>query len=168
MNVPCEWAPNTPEYERIKEAVLNNDIDAFTKAYSRRINLNALYGDGREGRGLIHMAAALGHCDVIHCLKARGANISLQSREEFGSCTPLFLAASIADYHTVWLLYFFGAHPLLDGPDDETILSVVLRDVTQVEQRHLNVINLLLDRGLDINRRASEIGPTIVLSPSPT
>ena len=48
------------------------------------------------------------------------------------------------------------------GPNDNTILSAVLPDGVHVKQNHINIITLLLDRGFDVNARASAYGPTVV------
>ena len=167
MDTPCEWAPSeSQEYRRVYDAVIKGDRRALQAAWTRDNRPNVLYGGDSEGRSLLHYAAARGYHAIVNFLLVRGANVNVQSRNQFGSCTPLFDAANGAHYEAVQRLLDAGADIRATGPDDETVLSTVLRSVPVAETRHWRVITLLLDHGIDINARATQFGSTVVSSPT--
>lgn len=153
---------NVLRYLQIKKAVLDDDVEAFDRAYDQNTDLNILYGESQEARSLLHFAAAAGNDKIISKLIQLGANVNILSRSQHGGCTPLFEAASIADYWSMWILITNGADIKATGPGDETILGVVLKNTQVVEQRHNDILNFLFAQGVDVSYRASRTGPSIV------
>ena len=144
-------AANAGDTQRITRLVEDSNID-----------LNALYGDGFEGRTMLHEAAAHGREDTIRFLLDHDVAVDLLDRDQFGCTTPLFHAARTVKYGAMQMLLDAGADITVKGPNDDTIASAVLRDGVKVTQEHINCMKLLLDRGFDVNTRASEYGATVV------
>jgi Ankyrin repeats (many copies) len=168
----CTWVKeDDPEYGPLMQAVREGDVHHVEAALKPNMNVNAMYGDGFEGKTVLHQAAFQGHVDVIHYLLAHGAEVNVFDRDQFGNCTPLFSAARRAQVDAVRVLLDAEAdmEPTTQAEGvEETILSVVLWDLQKVTQRNIDTIVLLLDSGADINARPNEYGPTVVSLTEPS
>jgi ankyrin repeat protein len=60
------------------------------------------------------------------------------------------------------LLLDHGANPKAIGEMDDTALHMVLRSALRVDSAYIETIKLLLDRGLEIDALAPEMGGTVV------
>lgn len=163
MDKDSVWAAaDSVDDEILKQAAESGDSQRVEAALKQNININALYGDGSEGQALLHLAAGRGQVDVIRTLLAHGARVDISDRDQFACTTPLFYAAHAAQVDAVRVLLDAGADMNVTGPVDDTVLSAVLWDARLVNQRHIDTIILLLDRGVDINARTSPYGATVV------
>ena len=158
------WAPaESEEYRLFRLAAVQGDTQRLTSALlNPSINVNALYGDGFEGFTVLHEAAAHGHGDVIQVLLDHGVPVDVYDKNQFGCSTPLFYAAQSAQVDAARILLDAGADINIKGPNDGTVGSAVLLDAVRIDQNHLDFITLLLDRGFDVNARASSYGPSVV------
>ncbi len=148
--------------QRVKQAVIDGDVQQLEAARTSQVNLSALYGDEFEGHTLLHEAAWRGHVDVVRHLLLHGVPVDIHNRDQFGDSTALFWAAQEAQVGTVRALLDAGADPTVSGPNKDMVLSAVLWHPVPTEQRHLETITLLLNRGVDVNRRVSDYGATVV------
>jgi Ankyrin repeats (3 copies) len=164
MKRECNWVPaDHTQYEALKKAVVDGDVQRVAAALKSELDVNAMYGDGFEGDTVLHKGAWLGHVDVIRYLLAHGAEVDVRNRDQFGNGTPLFSAARAGHVEAVRVLLDAGADMNATEVEDETILTVPLWDDRKWSQGHADTIVLLLDRGADINaRRGPDWGPTIV------
>lgn len=128
------------------------------------VDITILYGDEFEGRTVLHDAPPKGHVDVIRYLLAHGEPDDGHDEIQYGISTPLFYALRSARIDAVRTLLNVGPNVNIVGPNGDNVLSVVLQGGrgVQVKQKHVDTITLLVDRGLDINRRANEFGGTLV------
>lgn len=166
---PLWVPPDSQVYMDLWKAVESQDLDALTVALQPDLNINNLYGseDDMEGRTLLHHAAEKGSAEVVHCLLDHGATVDSLSVDRFGPETPMHVAASMARPDVLTVLLDAGADinkvDIQAGRGGNALHLVLLRK-TKIEQRHLDTINLLLDRGIDIRSRAEweQEGATIV------
>lgn len=158
------WAPSDSEdYRTLRQAAVEGDTQRLaTIVKDKNIDLHALYGDGFEGRTLLHDAAAQGREDTIRFLLDHGVAVDVLDMDQFGCTTPLFYAARNVRIDAIRILLDAGADITVKGPNDNTVGSAVLPDAVTVTQDHIVSMELLLDRGFDVNTRASEYGPTVV------
>ena len=164
MMAEPRWAPlDSEDYKLFHQAADEGDTQRLaTLVKDRDIDVNALYGDGIEGRTLLHEAAAHGREDTIVFLLDHGVAVDILDRDQFGCTTPLFHAARKVQFEAMRILLEAGADINVRGPNDSMAGSAVLPDAVTVTQDHIRSIELLLDWGFDVNARASEYGATVV------
>ena len=162
MGQTPRWAPSDANYQAVRRAVEAGDLDKVTDALTSDTDINALHGDGFEGQTLLHEAAARGHAEILRYLLGRGPDVDALDCDQFGRSTPLFWAARVAQAESVKVLLDAGAGLETSGPNDDSVLSVVLRGTREVTQRHFDTISVLLERSIDINYRVSPNGLTVV------
>ncbi|KAI9777667.1 MAG: hypothetical protein M1816_004610 [Peltula sp. TS41687] len=116
-----------------------------------KIDVNALKGDGDEGQTALHIASANGHLEMVRWLLAHGADVSIYDRDPFGSAAALHFAACGAHVEVIRAFLDAGAEQRERGPLGGA-----------VEDRHIQAIMLLLDRGADVLARDEEMGDTVL------
>ncbi|KAL8649890.1 MAG: hypothetical protein Q9226_005384 [Calogaya cf. arnoldii] len=116
-------------------------------------------GESNEGLAAIHLAARHGHTETLRLVLARGADVNLRSHDEE---TALNYAAYKAQTPAVKLLLDAGADINLwsRASRDElyTSLFSVLRNKIRITPEAIEVIELFLDRGFDIDASLGEFG----------
>ncbi len=163
MDENAIWAPaDSEEYQLFWQAAVNGDKAQLATALKPNIDVNALFGDGFEGHSVLHETSVRGHVDVLRYLLSHGAALDILDKNQFGCSTPLYYAAKCAQVGATRVLLDARADITVKGPNDNTILSAVLPDSVQVTQSQIDTIAILLDRGFDVNARASINGPTVV------
>lgn len=160
--VEAVWAADRPDYNAYFEAISAGDLDSTKAALNSNINVNALRGDGMEGETALHIAAGAGHVDIVEFLIANGAIIDIRNRFRDGENTPLLQAAFSCRARVVEILLDNGADIKAVGEMQRTSLLHVLWNVPHVEAKHIEMIELLLDRGHDPYSDNIETGGTIV------
>ena len=159
------WAPeDSDEYRAFRQAVIDGDIERVKATMKPSIDINAFHGDGGEGRTVLHEAAREGHVEIIRFLLAHGADINVHDRDQINDNTPLINAARVPWVDAVRVLLDAGADIKARSYEMGSVLHAVLWNASKVDERHVETINLLLDRGLDINDNAPYGGGTIVSS----
>ena len=156
------WATESADYKTFFDAVTNGHLQEVKASLNSNINLDALLGDGLEGDAALHIAVAKNHVDIVQLLLARGAFVDVPAVSHFGLTTPLHVAANCALPTLVNLLLDHGANTNAIGEMDGTALHMVLRSTLRVDSAHIETIKLLLDRGLEIDALALELGGTVV------
>ena len=160
-NIFCALSDNS-DYRKLRQAATDGNVQHVEEAVKTGIDINALYGDGQEGRRVLHMAASTGHVDVIRGLLANGADINGCDLDRAGNSTPLFKAALCTRVEATRALITAGANIHARGFENGTALNAVLWTKTKIQQSHIDIICLLLDHGADVNSEASECGGTVV------
>lgn len=159
-------------YKTFYDAVTSGDLPALKAALESDVDVNALYGDEPiDGWTALHAATAAGRVEVIKTLLAHGAEVDARAPDQHpegnGDETPLFYAARAACPEAVRALLDAGADVSFrsSGWCSHTALNLVLREcetarmddyTVKAEQRHIDIIKLLLDAGADINHTPSE------------
>ncbi|KAI4112929.1 MAG: hypothetical protein LQ338_008254 [Usnochroma carphineum] len=153
---------DSAEYEELFDAATNGDIERLEAALLPSMNVNALEADHAYGRAALHIAADWGNVTAIHFLLAHGANVNL--RDSDGE-TPLHWAAFSARLDAIRALIDAGADINLQAPDyGFTALHNVLKHKNAVTPLQIQTIELLLDRGLDLNADTESWGSAIAAS----
>ena len=150
------------EYEELFNAAseVDVDIERLKNALLPSLNINALEADRLQGRAALHMAAQSGNVSAIKFLLAHGAKVDLRNSE---GETPLHEAAFAAHPEAIRALLDAGADiNLPTGDYSYTALHNVLKYKNTVTPTQIETIELLLDRGLDLNAEADSWGSTLV------
>lgn len=151
---------DSAEYEELFNAASEGDIQRLETALLPSLNVNALEADRLQGRAALHMAAQSGSVPAIHFLLAHGAKVDLRNSE---GETPLHEAAYAAHPEVIRALLDAGADiNLPTGDYSFTALHNVLKHKNTVTPKQIETIELLLDRGLDVNAEADSWGSTLV------
>jgi len=159
-NNPIRAPENSVEYETLFDAANDGDIDRLEAALLPSININALEADPFQGRASLHVAAQSGNVTAIHFLLAHGAEVDLRNSE---GETPLHEAAYWARPEAIRALLDAGADASRPTGDySYTALHNVLKHKYSVTPTQIETIELLLDRGLDLNAKADSWGSTLV------
>ena len=182
------WAPRNADYDEFFSAVLAGDVAALAgKTFCADFNFDALrsvrYVGGsicypeeseddddddtsRQGRAALHIAATNGHLEMVKFLLAKGADVDVQDTSIDSIYTPLLVAASKSNAEIVEVLLDHGADINQSGSYFQgTALHLVVWRVKEVEQKSIDTIKLLLDRGMDVNVIDGEFGCTVVSPP---
>ncbi|MFE3152572.1 MULTISPECIES: ankyrin repeat domain-containing protein [unclassified Streptomyces] len=101
----------------------------------------------RDGRTALDRAVEQGHADVVRRLVGAGADLE-QRAGEYQESTPLCLAASRGHTAVVGVLLDAGARTGAQGRLGYVPLVLA---ATTGDEGHPQTVNLLLDRGVDIN-----------------
>lgn len=148
------------EYEEFFNAASEGDVERLEAALLPSLNVNALEADRLQGRAALHMAAQTGSVQAIQFLLTHGAEVNLRNSEYE---TPLHEAAFYAHPEAIKVLLDAGSHiNLQTGDYNYTALHNVLKHKTTVTPQQIETIELLLDRGLDVNAEADGWGSTLV------
>ena len=139
----------TPEdsavYKKFFEAVGEGHVKQLTSALHPSINIDALEADPLEGRAALHLVAQSGNVPSIQLLLDHGVTVDIRNSE---GETLLHEAAFAAHPEAIKTLLDAGAD--IDLPTDDynyTALHNVLKCESTVTPRHIESIELLLDRG---------------------
>lgn len=157
----CFRAPeDSVEYEELFNAASEGDVKRLKAALLLSLNVNALEADRLQGRAALHMAAQHGSVPAVQFLLAHGAKVDLRNSE---GETPLHEAAYFAHPEAIGALLDAGADiNLPTGDYSYTALHNVLKHKNTVTPKNIEAIELLLDRGLDVNAEADSWGSTLV------
>ena len=150
------------EYEELFNAAseVDVDIERLKTALLPSLNINVLEADRLQGRAALHMAAQSGSVPAVKFLLAHGAKVDLRNSE---GETPLHEAAYAAHPEAIRVLLDAGADiNLPTGDYSYTALHNVLKHKNTVTPKQIETIELLLDRGLDLNAQADSWGSTLV------
>ncbi|WP_328723558.1 ankyrin repeat domain-containing protein [Streptomyces sp. NBC_00247] len=101
----------------------------------------------RHGRTALDRAVEQGHADVVRELVGAGANLEQQAGE-YQESTPLCLAASQGHTAVVGVLLDAGAGT---GAQGRLGYVPLILAATTGDEGHPETVDLLLDRGVDIN-----------------
>ncbi|XP_003427840.1 putative ankyrin repeat protein RF_0381 [Nasonia vitripennis] len=96
-----------------------------------------------NGQSVIHFAAANKHYKVLESLLKHGLNVNAKGKD--GNFTPLFNAVWSNRYENVKLLLDWQANV-----NERIINSQIVLHVA-VDQKHADIVNILLEHGSDIN-----------------
>lgn len=148
------------DYEKFFNAASQGDIERLEASLLPSLIVNALEADPLQGRAALHMAAQAGSVPAIKFLLAHGAKVDLRNSE---GETPLHEAAYSAHPEAIKALIDAGADMHLPTGDySYTALHNVLKHKNTVTPQQIETIQLLLDRGLDLNTEADSWGSTLV------
>lgn len=151
---------DSAEYEDLFNAASEGDIQRLETASLPSLNVNALEADRLQGRAALHMAAQSGSVPAIHFLLAHGAKVDLCNSE---GEMPLYEVAYVAYPEVIRAPLDAGADiNLPTGDYSYTVLHNVLKHKNTVTPKQIETIELLLDRGLDVNAEADSLGSTLV------
>ncbi|KAK4696923.1 hypothetical protein P7C71_g1071, partial [Lecanoromycetidae sp. Uapishka_2] len=158
------WIPLDSEQSKLlrQAAVAGNTERPAAMVSNQDMDLNALHGDGLEGSTLLHTAAAHGQLETILFLLDHGVAVDILDRDQFGCATPLYYAARKTQIEAAQVLLDAGADINARGPSDNTVGSAVIPVTMKVTNACITLMNLLLDRGFDVNTRASTYGPSVL------
>ena len=119
------------------------------------MSVDALEADVMQGRATLHIASQAGNVPAIQWLLAHGATVDLRNSE---GETPLHEAACFLQPEAIKALLAAGANINLNSADySHTPLLHVLDNKHSVTPREIKTIELLLDRGADINYGLDDI-----------
>lgn len=148
------------EYEEFFSAAGEGDVERLEATLIPSLNVNALEANPLQGRAALHIAAQAGSVPAIRFLLAHGAQVDLPNSE---GETPLHEASFWAHPKAVSALLDAGADiNLPTGDYSYTALHNVLKYKNTVTPQQIETIELLLDRGLDLNAKADSWGSTLV------
>lgn len=134
-------------YNDLYRAARDGNISRLKEALQPSLNVNALQGP--TGLAPLHIAAVNGHVDAIHFLLKNGADVDLPSSN---SETALNKAAFSAHTRAVRSLLDAGAQVDTQPRNDRnTVLYSVIQDEEYLSTQHIETIQLLLNRGFDVN-----------------
>lgn len=158
------WIPlDNEQHKLLHQAAVKGDTERLAAIVSNQeVDLNALHGNGFEGFTLLHTAAAHGRQETIRFLLDHGVAVEVLDRDQFGCSTPLYYAARNTQTEAAQVLLDAGADINIKGPSNNTVGSAVLPNAVRVTQAHITLMVLLLDRGFDVDMRASTDGPSVV------
>ena len=139
--VELEAAVRCGDLVKVQRWFAEGDRDPDDEAYVGTTSSSSF----QETGGLLHLAAADGHCEVIRFLLAKGANVNMGSTPE--RATPLHIAAIFG--------YLEAAVPLLDAG-----ARVNARDncgrtplFQAAHDGYCDILRLLLSRGASLDAR---------------
>ncbi|KAL8653416.1 MAG: hypothetical protein Q9210_002111 [Variospora velana] len=145
-------------YNELFRAARDGNIGRLKEAMQPSLDVNALQGP--TGLAPLHVAAANGHIDAIQFLLENGADVDLCSRYKE---TALNKAAFGAHTEAVRILLDAGAQTSVrPGHEVDTPLYSVFQDQKSVSARQVKIIQLLLDRGFDINAPINSLGTRLI------
>lgn len=148
------------EYEELFNAASEGDVERIEQALLPSLDVNALEADRLQGRSALHFAAQSGGVPAIRFLLNHGAEVDLRNSE---GETPLHEAAYSAHPEAIKALLDAGADINLPTGDYQyTALHNVLKHKNTVTPQQIETIELLLDRGLNVNAEADSWGSTLV------
>lgn len=148
------------EYEEFFNAASEGDVERLEAALLPSLDVNALEADRLQGRAALHMAAQTGSVPAVRFLLSRGAKVDFRNSEYE---TSLHEAAFFAHPEAIEALLDAGSQiDLQTGDYSYTALHNVLKYKNTVTPRQIETIELLLDRGLDVNAEADGWGSTLV------
>jgi len=157
---PFRAPEDSPEYEELFNAASQGDVLRLEAALLPSLDVNALEANRLQGRAALHMAAQAGSVQAIQFLLAHGAKVDLRNSEME---TPLHEAAFRARPEAIKALLNAGADINLETGDYcFTALHNVLKYKHIVTSQQIETIELLLDRGLDVNADCDGLGSTVV------
>jgi ankyrin repeat protein len=162
------WAPNTPEYAKFFKVVSEGNVADLDKAFISGPDFNINAGCRTRdyyGKAALHIATVNGKFEMIKFLLDNGADVNLYCWDQVAFFTPLHYAASWSTCNTdiIALLLDRGADMYAKGDYCEgTALELVLYRKKEVKERHIEIIKLFLDRGMDINAETVETGDPVV------
>ncbi len=157
---PFRAPEDSPEYEHFFDAASQGDVLRLESTLLPSLNVNALEADRLQGPGALHMAAQGGSVQAIQFLLAQGAKVDLRNSEYE---TPLHEAAFRAHSEALKVLLNAGADIDLETGDYRyTALHNVLKYKQTVTSQQIETIELLLDRGSDVNAECDSLGSTLV------
>lgn len=137
------------EYEEFYNAAHEGNIQRLEAALLPSMSFDALEADLVWGCAALHIAAQAGNVPAIQWLLAHGATVDLRNSE---GETPLHQAARWAQPEAIKALLAAGANTnLLTKEYNHTALLNVLNGKHTVTPREIETIELLLDRGFDVN-----------------
>lgn len=152
---------------QLLQAAVAGDLATLKAAICPGLDINQFppVGLGFPWQSALHAAAEGGHSHVVGFLLALGADPWAMAPSPMGSFNALHPAASRGHYETVRVLLDAGADvgaTFSDGEWEGPATLLVLGDYRlyrrrdegekcEVEQRHTDMIELLLDRGANIN-----------------
>ncbi|KAL8420004.1 hypothetical protein RB594_002961 [Gaeumannomyces avenae] len=175
------WAgPDDSSDAEFYQAAKQGNLEKLRAAMTPDLDLNLLYGcvDANIGETALHAAVRENHVHIVKFLIESGANIEMERRDHIRDLRPLHEAAKQANPDMVRILLDAGAdiQAKFDNGhgDDGLATSLVLRhmehqqnywpQVGQIEQKHLDTIELLLSRGIDINAQCGSLTMTLLES----
>ncbi|KAL8916890.1 MAG: hypothetical protein Q9208_008292 [Pyrenodesmia sp. 3 TL-2023] len=145
-------------YNELFKAARDGNMRRLKEALQTSLDVNALQGP--TGLAPLHIAAVNGHVDVIQLLLKNGADVDLRSSYDK---TALNNAASGAHAEAVRIILDAGAQTSVRaGPGSDTPLLSVLQYKSHVSARQIETIQLLLDRGFDINTTFDSYGTRLI------
>lgn len=145
-------------YNELFRAARDGNIRRLEEALQPSSDVNALQGP--TGLAPLHVAAVNGHIDAIHFLLRNGADVDLCSLYDG---TALNYAASGAHPEAVQIILDAGAQTSVrPAHESDTPLYSVIQGKYCVSARQIETIQLLLDRGFDINAPIDSIGTRLV------
>lgn len=161
------WAgPHDSSDAEFFQAAKEGNLEKLRAAITPDLNLNLLYGKFSDyGETALYAAVRGNHVHIVEFLIELGADVEMRHINHTWELRPLHEAAKQANPDIIGMLLDAGADiqaKFDNGYDDSGLAtSLVLRHMErqrspffkggQVEQRHLDTIELLLSRGIDIN-----------------
>lgn len=145
-------------FNELFRAARDGKIGRLEAALQASVDVNALQGP--TGLAPLHVAAVNGHVDAIQSLLGNGANVDLPSSYNL---TALTNAAFGAHTEAVRILLDAGAQMDTQPRNDtNTALYSVVQDKDHLSTQHIETVQLLLDRGFDINAPIDTMGTRLV------
>ncbi|KAL8365090.1 hypothetical protein RB595_004082 [Gaeumannomyces hyphopodioides] len=167
------WAgPGDSSYADFFQAAKEGNLERLRAAITPDLKLDLLYGnfDQAYGETALYAAVRENHVHIVKFLIELGANVEMKHIDHSWDLRPLHEAAKQANPDMVRILLDAGADiqaKFDSGHCDEGLAtSLVLRHMEyqrrtsfegQVEQKHLDTIELLLGRGIDIDARCGSL-----------
>ena len=137
------------QYEEFYNAALEGNIERLEAALLPSMSVDALEADIMQGSAALHIASHAGNILAIQWLLAHGATVDLRNSE---GETPLHVAACCLQDEAIKALLAAGANINLNSAEySHTPLLYVLGNKPSITPREIKTIELLLDRGADIN-----------------
>lgn len=134
--------PSPEEVALLEKAISKGDVAVVQDLITAHPSLTQMRLD--EQKTPLHLAALVGHCEIVELLVSRGAAINATDR---GGRTPLICAAGRPRDKVVQTLLRLGADTGLSAGGDTSPLH---RAASNGNTKH---INILLDHGVDVNLR---------------
>lgn len=143
------------QYEEFYNAASEGNIQRLEAALLPSMSVDALEANLLQGRAALHIAAQVGSVPAIQWLLAHGATVDLRNSE---GETPLHEAAGWVQPEAIKALLAAGADINASSADySHTPLLHVLSGKHTVTPREIETIELLLDRGSDVNYGLDDI-----------
>ena len=151
------------QYEEFYNAAREGNIQRLEAALLPSMSVDALEADPLYGRAALHIAAQAGSVPAIQWLLAHGATVDLRNSE---GETPLHEAACFLQPEAIKALLAAGTDINLNSADySATPLLNVLSNKHTVTPREIETIELLLDRGSDVNYGIGDIWTGTLVCP---